>query len=547
MKHVLKSLRHNGIYVPLYDLKGFKITIQGQRIPLTVKSEQMAVAWIRKRYSTLSPPDKVFMRNFMREFLDQLKIENPKLTFLPSFACEYIKRIESQENSVICDPKASIHSEIDFSEVVNYLEQDKQNKLNLSKEIKKQQAQERKIKREALKEKLGYAEVDGQKLEIANWTAEPSCLFAGRGDHPQRGRWKDGPNKEDIILNLSPDAPKPEGWKTTWEPNKMYVAKWIDKLTGKVKYVWFSDNAFLKQNREKEKFRKSELLGKQINKIEAYILKNLDDKDENRRKVATVSWLILKPNMRVGDEKDPDEADTVGAITLRPEHIKIEGDIIHFDFLGKDCVRWIKSVEAPASAIRNIEEFSNKSKEYLFEGIDSKKVSRFLSEKMPGLTAKVFRTWRCTATVKEELDKSNVNKKDPDYRKSYAAKMANLKVAEVANHKRKIPPTYDNRVAKKEEHLKELTADLERKKKEGKKTEALENRIEKAKLDLKLMKLTKEYNLGTSLKSYIDPVAYVKWAKKVDFDLEKFYPKTLRKKFSWALETRRAEAECIPA
>ena len=40
--------------------------------------------------------------------------------------------------------------------------------------------------------------------------------------------------------------------------------------------------------------------------------------------------------MRVGDEKDPDEADTVGAITLRPEHIKIEGDTLHFDFFGKD-------------------------------------------------------------------------------------------------------------------------------------------------------------------------------------------------------------------
>jgi DNA topoisomerase-1 len=290
------------------------------------------------------------------------------------------------------------------------------------------------------------------------------------------------------------------------------------------------------------------MLGKQIGKIEKHILCNLDDKDENRRKVATVSWLILKPNMRVGDEKDPDEADTVGAITLRSEHIKIEGDVIHFDFLGKDSVRWEKTLKAPASVIRNINEYKNDpNKQYLFEGIDSKKVSRFLSEKMPGLTAKVFRTWRCTATVKEELDKSGVTKQDPAYRKSYAAKMANLKVAEVANHKRKISPKFDERVAKKEDRLKELNANLERKKKDDKKTETLEARIEKTKLDLKLMKLTKEYNLGTSLKSYIDPAAYVKWARKVDFDLEKFYPKTLQKKFSWALQMRKTEAECIPA
>ena len=80
---------------------------------------------------------------------------------------------------------------------------------------------------------------------------------------------------------------------------------------------------------------------------------------------------------------------------------------------------------------------------------------------MPGLTAKVFRTWRCTKTVKEELEKSGVTKDDPDYKKNFAAKMANLKVAEVANHKRKIPPTFDERVAKKETRLKEPSSAAE--------------------------------------------------------------------------------------
>ncbi len=546
MKHVLQSLKHNGIYVPQYEHKRFTVKIHGQSVPLTAKSEQMAVAWIRKRQSIASPPDNVFMKNFMHEFLEQLKLENPSLGFLGAFAEEYLKKIENYAADDVGNPDAAIHKDIDFSEISNYVEREKQKKLDMPAEVKKQLAAERKVQREKLKENYGFAEVDGQKLEVANWTAEPSCLFAGRGDHPQRGKWKEGPSMEDITLNLSPDAPKPEGWKVIWEPNKMYVAKWIDKLTGKVKYVWFSDSAFLKQNREKEKFQKAENLGKQIGKIEDHIMKNLDAKDENRRKVATVCWLILKPNMRVGDEKDPDEADTVGAITLRSEHIKIEGDIVHFDFLGKDSVRWIKQVPAPPAVIRNIEYFAKNSKEYLFEGIDSKKVSRFLSEKMPKLTAKVFRTWRCTTTVKEELERSGVKKDDPEYLKTYAAKKANLKVAEVANHKRKIPPTFDDRLAKKKAHLKEMEAQLVQKKAEGKKTEALTTRIEKAKLDIELTKMTREYNLGTSLKSYIDPTAYVKWAKKVKFNLEKFYPATLRKKFSWALEGKsKSEAECV--
>jgi DNA topoisomerase-1 len=552
MRHVMKSLKHNGIFVPPYDYKGFSVKIDGQTIKLTPKSEQMAVAWIRKATSVLSPPDNLFKKNFMKEFLGQLKKENPSATFLDAFTPKYIASIDHPPPTMN-NGNQSMAQEIDFTQVCNFIEREKAKKEALTKEEKKQQAQERKVKRLAFKEKYGYAEVDEQRLEVANWTAEPSCLFAGRGDHPQRGKWKEGPSEQDIILNLPPDAPKPEGkWKgIVWEPNKMYVAKWEDKLTGKIKYVWFSDTAFLKQNREKEKFQKAETLGKQIKQIEAHILRNLDDKDEARRKVATVSWLILVPNMRVGDEKDPDEADTVGAITLRAEHITIrEPDIIHFDFLGKDSVRWVKEVRAPPQVIRNIKEYMNdKSKEYLFQGIDSKKVSRFLSEKMPKLTAKVFRTWRCTKTVKEELDKSGVTKNDPDYKKNFAAKMANFKVAEVANHKKKISPTFDERLAKKEANLKKLQELLVAKKAAGKKTESLETRIERAKLDLELTKLTKEYNLGTSLKSYIDPTAYVKWAKKVKFDIEKFYPKTLRNKFSWALQHNKAQApsECITA
>ena len=324
-KHVMQNLKHNGIFVPQYDYKGFIVKARGNTLKLTPKSEQMAVAWIRKRQSAASPPDKVFMKNFMKEFLEQLKQENPSVGFLGSFNQEYLQKIENYTSNDISDPNAPIHRDIDFSQVSEFVEADKQKKAAMTSEDKKKLAADRKVKREELKGKFAVAEVDGQKLEIANWTAEPSCLFAGRGDHPQRGKWKDGPREEDIILNLPKTTPVPSGnWKgVIWEPQKMYVAKWEDKLTGKTKYVWFSDTAFLKQNREKAKFQKAEALGKQIGKIEDHIMRNLDAKDETRKKTATVCWLILNQNMRVGDEKDPDEADTVGAITLRAEHIKI--------------------------------------------------------------------------------------------------------------------------------------------------------------------------------------------------------------------------------
>lgn len=513
MKYNIKCLQHNGVYVPPYDYKGLSVKVQGIPIKLSPKTEQMAIAWVRKEQSQTSPPDTVFKETFTRIFLEEIRKENPSKTF----------------------PEANV--EVDFSEVKNYVLEEQAKKLNMTKEEKKRVASERKQRREKLKEHYGYAEVDGNRIEIANWTAEPSCLFAGRGDHPRRGAWKDGPREEDITLNLSPDSPCPPGnWKAVvWEPDKMYIAKWVDKLCGKVKYVWFSDAAFLKQNKEKEKFSKARKLNSYIPRVEAHITKNLNAEDATRRKVATVAWLVHAINLRVGDEKDPGEADTVGAITLRPEHINIGGNVLHFDFLGKDAVRWVKSANAPQEVVNNIAEFSKNCREYLFEGIDSKKVSRFLSEVMPGLTAKVFRTWRCTETVKDTLNRCTVKKEDPEHLKNYCAKMANLEAAKVANHKRKIPANYDERVAKKEARVKQLEAKIAEKKAAGKKTEALLKSFEKTKKDVTLMKETKEYNLGTSLKSYIDPMVYVKWASSIDFSLDKFYPKTLKNKFSWAL------------
>jgi DNA topoisomerase-1 len=527
----MQSLKHNGIYVPPYDYKGFSVKVQEIPVKLSPKTEQMAIFWVKKEQSKTTPPDKVFYKNFMEDFIKALKQENSSPDFLRGL------QIRDDVDPII-NGKPREDTEVDFSNIREYIVREQLTKQNMSKEEKKKLAQERKAKREKLKEYYGYAVVDDKKIEIANWTAEPSCIFAGRGNHPKRGKWKEGPKEEDIILNLSDrEHPSPGHWKEiVWQPEMMYIASWRDKLAGKMKYVWFSDSAFLKQNREKEKFDKANQLEDKVPKIAEHIMKNLDDKDNERRKIATVCWLILEVNLRVGDEKDPGEADTVGAITLRPEHVKVEGDVLRFDFLGKDCVRWVKDVKAPPEVIENIRRLSENCKVHLFEGVDSKKVSRFLNEKMEGLTAKVFRTWRVSKTVSECLAKSKAKKEDPEYVKQYEAKLANLEAAKIANHKRMVPLNFDERLAKKEAKLRDIEVQLRQKEAEGKKTEALRKRLEKTRIDVQLTKETKEYNLGTSLKSYIDPRVYVKWANEVEFCIDKFYPKTLRNKYSWAIK-----------
>src|SRR6185503_15426546 len=114
-----------------------------------------------------------------------------------------------------------------------------------------------------------------------------------------------------------------------------------ESLTGKRKYVWLHDSASLRQDNDRAKYDRAKLLEKHIGKVTNEIInKMLKSREDSMRKIATVSYLIFKLAMRVGDEKDPEEADTVGASTVRVEHIKfpqVNGvQVVEFNFLGKD-------------------------------------------------------------------------------------------------------------------------------------------------------------------------------------------------------------------
>ena len=133
-------------------------------------------------------------------------------------------------------------------------------------------------------ERYGYAWVDGMRVEVANYAAEPSCIFMGRGKHPLRGRWKEGPREEEVELNLSPDAPRPVGnWKMiVWHPEAMWIARWRDKLSDRFKYVWFSESSVLKQRKDIEKFDKAEELRPKVDDVQKHILATLDAEELQR-------------------------------------------------------------------------------------------------------------------------------------------------------------------------------------------------------------------------------------------------------------------------
>ena len=57
--------------------------------------------------------------------------------------------------------------------------------------------------------------------------------------------------------------------------------------------------------------------------------------------------------------------------------------------------------------------------------------------------------------------------------------------------------------------------------------------VEKMKLKIDVQKETRDYNVSTSLKSYIDPRVYYEWGKQVQYDWKQYYAKSLHNKFSW--------------
>ena len=537
------DLEHNGVaFPPEYVQRGINVKILGEIFFLNREQEELIYAWAKKK-DTHYVKDPVFQGNFLSDFK---KLLPERFTSVRN-----IDEIDMTEAFSLVDKELKIK------------ENEKIRIKSLTRDERRRISQEKKLEKEKLKAIYGKAKIDGIEVDVANWLVEPPGIFMGRGLHPLRGRWKPRVTPKDVTLNLGQDASAPEGpWKAIVHDHySTWLASWIENLTGKRKYVWLHDSSYLRQDNDKAKYDTAKKLEYYISDIEKEIINQmLNSKDVTRKKIATVCYLIYKLAMRVGDEKDTDEADTIGASTLRVEHLKFPklGDKvqIEFNFLGKDSVPWQKTLEISSPDTKALYENllffmkgKNKSDE-IFEDITSSKVNKFLrsidKENVPNLTAKVFRTCIATAIVKQHLSEPilKVNKNESEFKKVYVAKIANLQAAITCNHKKGIDPKnpaskkawekFEQSLENKKEKIKQLRMELKEKKW---KTELQklrkEQRVEKLEFQLRLQKETKDYNLGTSLRNYIDPRVFKSWCDYVDLDWTKIYTSTLQRKFKW--------------
>jgi DNA topoisomerase-1 len=537
------ELEHKGVaFPPDYVQRGINIKILGEIFFLNREQEELIYAWAKKK-DTHYVKDPVFQSNFLSDFKKLIP--------------DRIKSIQRIDDLDMTEAFNLVDKELRIKEA------EKIRIKSLPREERRRITHEKKLEKEKLKSIYGTAKIDGIEVDVANWLVEPPGIFMGRGLHPLRGRWKPRVSANDVILNLGEDASVPEGpWKAIVHDHySTWLASWTENLTGKRKYVWLHDSSYLRQDNDKAKYDIAKKLENYIPAIEKEIINQmLYARDTTRKKVATVCYLIYKLAMRVGDEKDTDETDTIGASTLRVEHLrfpKINDKVqIEFNFLGKDSVPWQKTLEIFSPDTKALYEnllFFMKGKtktDEIFEDITSSKVNKFLrsidKDNLPNLTAKVFRTYIATAIVKEHLSAPilKVNKNGSEFKKIYIAKIANLQAAITCNHKKGIDPKnpaskkswekFEQSVANKKEKIKQIELELKDKKW---KTELQklkkEQRLEKLEFQLRLQQETKDYNLGTSLRNYIDPRVFKSWCEYVNLDWTKIYTSTLQKKFKW--------------
>ena len=309
-----------------------------------------------------------------------------------------------------------------------------------------------------------YCMWDGRKQKVGNFRVEPPGLFRGRGEHPKTGKVKTRVKPEQVTINIGKEAtvpPPPQGhkWKEVKHDKEgTWLAMWQENVNGNYKYVMLAANSDVKGQSDFKKFEKARELKKHIDKIRKDYRKNLKNELTAERQKATAVYLIDQFALRAGNEKGDDEADTVGCCSLKYENITLrEPNTVIFDFLGKDSIRFYSEVEVDRQVFKNLMIFKKPPKkdgDDIFDRLTTSALNAHLQKYMPGLTAKVFRTYNASFTMSkllQELKSSgSIAEKVKDYND------ANRKVAILCNHKRTVGAGHQNQMEKLGDRIKGL-------------------------------------------------------------------------------------------
>ena len=345
-------------------------------------------------------------------------------------------------------------SQCDFKPIAAHLDRQKVARKAASDQEKK----DAKALKEAEQLKIGYALLDGHLQKVGNFRMEPPSLFRGRGKHPKTGTLKQRVQPEQVSVNCGArnappicDVPGHAWGAVQHDDGVTWLSSWHENVMSQNKYVMLAANSSLKGKSDFMKFEKAQQLKGCIETVRRDYRKNLTSKDARTAQLATTMWLIDVYALRVGGEKGDDEADTVGCCSLRVEHFTFpsskDGRDVELEFLGKDSMLFKQTIDFGAygdhgeRVFQNIKKFCSKKKaeEQVFDQVAPPELNAHLSSIMPGLTAKVFRTYNASETLQNELpEKSVIEEMDNVGDKLVAYNEANRKVAILCNHQRTV-------------------------------------------------------------------------------------------------------------
>ncbi|XP_055030731.2 DNA topoisomerase I, mitochondrial [Misgurnus anguillicaudatus] len=540
-----KFLEHKGPYFPpeyqtLPD--DVKFYYNGKAVKLNPPAEEAALFFAQMldhEYTT----KEVFRNNFFRDWRKEMTLE---------------------EKQLITDL-----NKCDFRELHAMHIQRVEARKNMSKEEK----QVIKEANQKIVEEYGFCVLDHHRERIGNFKIEPPALFRGRGDHPKQGMLKKRIRPEDVIINCSKDSRIPEPpaghhWKEVRHDNTVtWLASWTENVQGSCKYVMLNANSKLKGEKDWEKYEVARRLKSCVDAIRTQYHEDLKSKQMGSRQRAVALYFIDKLALRAGNEKEEGEtADTVGCCSLRVEHITLHDTldgqkcVVEFDFLGKDCIRYYNKVPVIKKVFKNLKLFMENKQggDDLFDRLNTQLLNKHLSSLMPGLTAKVFRTYNASITLQQQL-KELSNMTDNVAEKLLSYNRANRAVAILCNHQRAPPKTFEQSMANlqskidsRKEQLALAKKELKQAKKDAKgssdnklltlveKKKKAVQRCEEQLLRMEVQATDREENkqiaLSTSKLNYLDPRISVAWCKNMEVPLDKIYNKTLRDKFAWAID-----------
>ena len=437
-----ETLEHNGVvFPPDYEPlpKNVKLIYDGIPVTLHKDAEEVATFYGSMLNSTHNVENPTFNKNFFEDFTAILdKTGHGK---------------DKNGNTV----KIKKFEKCDFKPIFEWFDAERAKKKALSAAEKKTL----KAEKEAAEAPYMYCVWDGRKQKVGNFRVEPPSLFRGRGEHPKTGRVKKRVMPEQITINIGENAKVPEPpaghrWKEVKHDHEgTWLAMWQENINGAYKYVMLAANSDIKGQSDYKKFEKARELKKHIDRIRQDYRKDLNSKMMADRQRATAIYLIDQFALRAGNEKGEDEADTVGCCSLKFQHITLRPpETVIFDFLGKDSIRFYDEVKVDPQVFKNLKLFKKEPKttgDDIFDRLTTSALNKHLTSYMPGLTAKVFRTYNASYTMARLL--KNMKATGSVQEKVKAYNDANREVAILCNHKRTVAASHATSIEKMHEKV----------------------------------------------------------------------------------------------